>query len=125
MTAEKHNYALQARYQRQEGKGKGAPLSNEYGYKTCGYFGSPEQMFRNILRQEMRDYWQVQINESELKNAEEFERIFKGIDEHLNKLAKELADNFNEKVTIVVEGKKRVTSAIHKVLKDSDEGDDD
>lgn len=121
MTADKYNYVLLVRGRKQEGRGKGAPLSNEYIYKSCGYFSSPSKMFERILEQEMRDH----VSELDLKNVEDFKVIADELNKRVVNLAKEINDNFIEKVTIVINSKRHDVNAIHKVLEDEVEGDDD
>ena len=87
------NLILQEKYQKREGKGKNAPLSNEFDFRDCVYFGAG--LVALIKRLNEREFLEV-FNEveraqdivealQEMKQllAEREQRIYEHVKEHV------------------------------------------
>ncbi len=53
ITSDQRNIILQKRYQKREGKGRNAPLINEYDYKDVGYFGNLKSLLNGLVNYEV------------------------------------------------------------------------
>lgn len=53
ITSDQRNIILQKRYQKRDGKGRNAPLINEFDYKDVGYFGNLKSLLNGLVNYEI------------------------------------------------------------------------
>lgn len=115
VTGDKMNITLTERYQKQDGKGRGKGLLDEYTYGRPKYYGTLNALVDSLIKNEVID---------SLGKIKELQEIIPRIE----KIRDEIKEYINEHVTIVQESTKSKNSRKVKgviIDDDLDEGDDD
>jgi len=93
---DKQNLTLTKRYQKRGGKGKGAPLIDEYAYGGQSYFGNIEVLGKRLVDKEFMEG----MSAEEIKQAENLKEIIDYAIEHINKVKEEVISHLKENITI-------------------------
>jgi len=106
---EKMNIILSHIYQKRDGKGKNAPLLDEYDYNNPSYFGHPKVLVSRFVDAE----FMVGLSDSEIAELRSFKEIIEHAVEHINKVKEEIYEHLTEHITIELdEEKKKVIKTV-------------
>lgn len=97
VTGDKMNIILTERYQKQDGKGRGKGLLDEYTYGRPKYYGTLNSLVDSLIKNEVID---------SLGKIKELQEIIP----HIEKIRDEIKEYINEHVTIVQESTKSKNS---------------
>lgn len=90
------NITLTKRYQKRGGKGRDAPLIDEYAYKEPSYYGNPKVLINRLFDKEFMEG----LSDSDIANLKEFKEIAEHAIEHVEKIKKEVFEHIDKHITI-------------------------
>lgn len=93
---DKQNITLTRKYQKRGGKGKDAPLIDEYAYKEPSYYGNPKVLINRLFDKEFMEG----MSDSDIANLKEFKEIVEHAIEHVEKIKKEVFEHIDKHITI-------------------------
>lgn len=93
---DKQNITLTRKYQKRGGKGKDAPLIDEYAYKEPSYYGHPKVLISRLFDKEFMEG----MSDSDIANIKEFKAIVEHALEHVDKIKEEVFEHITSHITI-------------------------
>lgn len=100
---EKMNIILSHIYQKRDGKGKNAPLLDEYDYNNPSYFGHPKVLVSRLVDTEFMEG----LSDSEIAELRSFKEIIEHAVEHINKVKEEIFEHIDKHITIELDEEKK------------------
>ncbi|MDC6267242.1 hypothetical protein [Lysinibacillus fusiformis] len=96
LSIDKYNKTLSFKYQKRGGKGKNAPLVDEYGYNNEKHFGN----FKILLQRLAETEFTEDLTDKEIKDIDALIIALKDACKHIDKVANEMYEYINDKITI-------------------------
>lgn len=93
---DRYNKTLSFKYQKRGGKGKNAPLINEYSYGNEKHFGNFKVLMQRLLEEEFREG----LTAEDISNVDKFIAALDKTCDHIDKVANEMYAHINDKVII-------------------------
>ena len=120
LSIDKYNKTLSFRYQKRGGKGKNAPLIDEYGYNNEKHFGH----FKILLQRLAETEFTEDLTDKEIKDIEALIIAIEAACDHIDKVANEMYEYINDKIVINL-GESTKGRGRKKATEDTEEKDDE
>ncbi|MEQ6355127.1 hypothetical protein ABNX05_10910 [Lysinibacillus sp. M3] len=96
LSFDKHNKTLSFKYQKRGGKGKNAPLIDEYAYGNEKHFGSYKVLMQRLNEEEFREG----LTAEEISDIDKLILALGKACDHIDKVANEMYEYIKEKIVI-------------------------
>lgn len=106
---DKLNLTLTRQYQKRGGKGKNAPLIDEYDYNNPSYYGHPKVLIDRLFDKEFMEG----MSAEDIASLHEFKEIMENAIAHVDKVKEEIYAHITEHISIELdEEKKKVVKKV-------------
>lgn len=122
LTFDRYNKTLSFKYQKRGGKGKTAPLIDEYDYGNESHYSSWKVLMNRLLEEEFRE----SLTANEISDIDKLIVAIQDACDHIDKVSTELTEYVSEKITIDLgesssgRGRKKVIKGIEIYEGDAD-----
>ena len=93
---DRYNKTLSFKYQKRGGKGKNAPLINEYSYGNEKHFGNFKTLAHRLLDEEFREG----LTTEDISSVDKFIAALDKASDHIDKVSNEMYEHIKDKVVI-------------------------
>lgn len=109
LSFDKLNLTLTRQYQKRGGKGKNAPLIDEYDYNNPSYYGHPKVLIDRLFDKEFMEG----MSAEDIASLHEFKEIMESAIAHVDKVKEEIYAHITEHISIELdEEKKKVVKKV-------------